>query len=168
MRQCISWCAVFFSVVFFSLHSHAATRYVWTNSPSPGSGFTTWDTAAHEIQLAIDASDDGDVILVRSVNGPTNTIIEGQWHSQWYGSYGPMAVRCAYVGSNAVLDGFTLTNGYTGGFSQSGSDRKGGGALCEASGTLTNCVIVCSHGYELGGGVYGGAVMNCVIFGCKS
>jgi len=41
-------------------------------------------------------------IIVRSVNGPEVTTIEGN------GPVGDTAVRCAYVGTNATLSGFTL------------------------------------------------------------
>ncbi|HBA83774.1 MAG TPA: hypothetical protein DCZ95_06740 [Verrucomicrobia bacterium] len=184
-------------VVFFGLFSSSAPaviRYVWTNSPSPGSGYTTWSTAAHEIQQAIDASTAGDLILVTNglydtggravgvitnrvalnkairvvgLNGAANTIIKGQWNSQWYGHYGPEAVRCAYVGSNAVLQNFTLTNGYTGTTTEPLQDQCGGGAFCESNGVLVNCVVKNSQAASYGGGIYGGIASNCTIYYCR-
>ena len=100
--------------------------------------YTSWGTAASTIQEGIDAAAMGALgglvlvsngiyatggvvvhdaltnriavtnsVTVRSVNGPNNTVIVGQ------GPRGEAAVRCAYVGTNAVLDGFTLTGGFT-------------------------------------------------------
>ncbi len=91
--------------------SYAATNYVWQSSPSPTSPFSNWTTAAHVIQDAVDAANDGDLVLVtngiyttgggltpgfslsnrvvitksitlQSLNGPTNTLIVGQG-PQW-------------------------------------------------------------------------------------
>ena len=107
-------------------------------SPSPGAGYTTWDTAAHTIQEAVDASVNGDLIwvtngvynvggralaggitnrvaidraiTVKSIEGPSRTAIVGGG-APLYGSL--RAIRCAYIGAHATLDGFTLTNGAT-------------------------------------------------------
>ena len=43
---------------------HAATRYVWSGSPSPGAPFDQWSNAAHDIQTAVNAADPGDTVLV--------------------------------------------------------------------------------------------------------
>ncbi len=86
--------------------------------------FTSWAIAATDIQSAIDVASNGDTVLVtngtystggvsvfgtnriainkpitvRSVNGPTFTVIEGQ------GLLGSNAVRCAYMVSGAKID----------------------------------------------------------------
>lgn len=47
-----------------SLNATAATRYVWQDIPSPATPYTTWTTAAHVIQDAVDAAQAGDTGLV--------------------------------------------------------------------------------------------------------
>jgi PKD repeat protein len=143
--------------------------YVSTNSLTAISPYTNWTTAAHSIQDAVDAAQPGDdVVLVtngvyvtgerdvfgemtrvsidkaitaKSVNGPEVTVIEGA-----------LGIRCAYVGTNAILSGFTLTKG---------NAVMGGGARSEDSATLTNCVITSNSASDGGGGVYGGTLYNC-------
>ena len=168
----------------------AATRYVWTNSPAPAPPYTNWTTAAHDIQSAIDESVDGDVVLVTngvyasggkvvhgaltnrvsidkaiqvvSVNGPEATIIQG---NGWNTYFGDAAVRCAYVGTNAMLSGFTLQDGLTR-RSVAGVpiiDQNGGGAWCESTGIITNCILRWNGAENNGGGVYGGLIYNSTI-----
>lgn len=163
-------------------------RYVWTNSPSPGNGFTNWTTAAHTIQAAVDASADNDTVwvtngvynsggtvisggvltnrvhlsthvFVRSVNGPSKTTIVG------VGTIGPAAVRCALL-EDGELDGFTLTNGATCATGDSVNDQSGGGALC--SGVLNNCIVVGCRAARNGGGAYlwMGKLDNCTVTHC--
>ncbi len=106
----------------------AATHYVWQSSPGPAPPYTTWASAATNIQDAVDAAVAGDEIAVtngtyatggatdpnggfdivvvdtpltlQSVNGPDVTVINGGG-----------VVRCLYLTNNVVLVGFTLTNG---------------------------------------------------------
>jgi len=173
-----------FTAAFF-FQAHAATLYVSPtgNQVTP---YTSWTTAASVIQDAVDAAADGDEIVVtngiyftggrvvegtnvfgtnllvsrvvvdkqlilRSVNGPKFTIIDGQKN-----------VRCVALASNAVLSGFTLTNGFV--------NRSGGGVYCEDVATVvSNCVMignVASNSY--GGGSYGGTLYNCMLTGNSS
>ena len=148
--------------------------------------FTNWVDAATNIQAAIDAAEAQDTIwvadgvydsggrvvhgalsnrvaitkpvTVRSVNGPMMTIIQGA------GPVGDSAVRCAYVGSNAVLEGFTLTNGATRSDGDVRRELYGGGVWCESSGVLSNCVLTGNSAYR-GGGVYYGTLYNCTLTG---
>ncbi len=179
------------ALVLVSRHpADAATRYVWSGSKSPGSGFTNWTTAAHTIQDALTVALAGETVWVTndtyatggvalpgygltnrvcittavavvSVNGPAVTIIVGAPAPG--GGNGNGAVRCAYVGTNATLSGFTLTNGHTrtegGGFLEQG----GGGALMETSGVLSNCVLTGNAANSYGGGVVRGKLFNCLL-----
>jgi hypothetical protein len=161
----------------------ADTRYVWQESPSSAPPYTSWATAATNIQDAVDAADPGDQILVTngvyntggkalvgtmtnrvavykpltllSVNGPKLTIIKG--HQQPTNGYGEGAIRCVYLTNGAKLDGFTLSGGAT---VVGGRDRRlgwGGGLWCESTDAYaTNCVISnCVAEYAAGGAVRG-------------
>jgi hypothetical protein len=161
------------SLLCMVLTASATTRYVNLNNPAPVYPYTNWVTASTNIQDAVDAAVAGDEIVVtnglyatggravygtmtnrvaidkavtvRSVNGPLVTVIEGRpviW-----------PIRCVYVGTNAVLSGFTLTNG----FARSGVDLReysGGGAWCEMSGVVSNCTLS-GNSADVGGGAYG-------------
>src|SRR5262245_36045715 len=94
----------------------AAVRYVDVSSTNAMTPFTSWATAAGNIQDAVDVSMAGDEIVVtngvygalrvskplslRSVNGAPFTIIDGAGVSQ-----------CADLIGDASLSGFTLTHG---------------------------------------------------------
>src|SRR6185312_10523024 len=105
---------------------------------NPAAPYTNWETAATNIQDAIDAASAGEFVLVTngvystggkvisgdltnrvaldkaltvtSVNGYMGTVIEGQWDSA---TNGPGAMRCAWLTNGAALCGFTLRNGAT-------------------------------------------------------
>jgi hypothetical protein len=131
-------------------------HYVAVDSTNPVAPYTSWATAATNIQEAINACEPGAEVIVtngtystitagdlglsaspppapirpvsvRSVNGPLLTIIDGGH-----------AGRCASLGDDASLSGFTLTNG------------------------LADCGFPCS---SIAGGVYGGTLSNCVLSG---
>ena len=57
-------------------------------------------------------------------------------------------MRCAYVGNDASLRGFTLANGTT-------------GVECESSAVVSNCVMTGNAGR----GVIGGTLYDCVLTG---
>jgi len=164
---------------------HAATFYVNGAGANPTPPFADWSTAATNIQDAIDASTNGDVILVtnglyatgagrsmdgrstnrvtidkavtvESVSGPFSTIIQGQTVL----ASGPGSVRCAWLTNGATLQGFTLQYG--------GAlfGTSGGGALCSSTQAIVaNCVIVSNTTQANGGGVFQGTVENCFISG---
>jgi len=121
--------------------------------------YDTWEKAATNIQAAIIVSGDGDTVLVTnghyavtsellitnrvlllSVNGAPFTVIDGQ-----------AATRCIRLAhSNAVVNGFTVTNG-------NASAENGGGVLCETGGTLRRCRFANNAAHD-GAGVYGGTI----------
>src|SRR5262245_34261143 len=140
-----------------------ATHYVDLNSANPTPPYLSWNMAATNIQDAVQVATTEDEIVVtngiyavggraisgaltnrvavykplvvRSVNGPEVTIIQGR---QVPGTTnGDGAVRCVYLTNGASLWGFTLSNGATlGGF-----PPAAGGLLCEPgdSASVSNC-----------------------------
>jgi len=107
------------------------------------------------------------VIAVQSVNGATDTIIDGGG-----------AHRCFNLGSSAcTIRGFTIQHGYSltdgGGIYcssrtpivenciiKTNSATSDGGGVC--NGTANNCTIV-NNSAKYGGGMYNGTVNNCTI-----
>ncbi|MBI2440839.1 MAG: right-handed parallel beta-helix repeat-containing protein [Lentisphaerae bacterium] len=155
-----------------------ATYYVSPTGSDANNG-TSWDFAKQTIQAGINVATSGDTVLVvdgtyspisispgiavRSVNGAQATTIDGGG-----------VMRCAYLNTNAVLDGFTVTNGYAPDY---------GGGVYALGGTIQNCTISGNaayyyysysnasyyYGYYNGyaGGVFasGSTVTNCTITG---
>ncbi len=70
-----------------------------------------------------------------------------------------------HLGANAILSGFTLTNGHTLGWTYDYRGNRGGGAWCESGGVLTNCTLTANSAYGSGGGAYGGTLNNCTLTG---
>ena len=135
------------------------------------------------IQAGIDASSDGDLVLVasgtyfenidflqkaimlKSMEGPDVTIIDGR-------QSGSVVTFSDLWTKEAVLDGFTIRNG-------SGTHYKGGGIYCiSSSPTIVNCTISGNRIYgnewlggdsSYGGGIYCGGfgslprIVNCTI-----
>jgi hypothetical protein len=169
----------------------AAVRYVNVDSASPTPPYSDWATAANVIQDAIDVAMAGDEIVVtngvyetgglgidgvgsnrvavtkaitvRSVNGPTVTMIRGDQASNDTLNN----VRCAYLTNNAVLVGFTLTNGATATAPPPFMRLStGGGVTCESvSSILSNCVLTGNSAFLGGGGAYSGTLNNCALIG---
>ena len=139
-----------------------STLYVWQGSPNPTPPYLTWETAATNIQDAVDAAWPGETLLVtngvyaagartgnrvavdkavavQSVNGPLATVIDG----------GDL-LRCVYLANGASLFGFTVTNG---------AADNGGGILGQSpNAVVSNCVISGNlASLQGGGGVRGRA-----------
>jgi hypothetical protein len=186
------WLVALVFLTLLSFEVSAATLFVSLTSTNPVPPYANWPTAATNIQDAIDASTNGDLILVtngvyqtggravngyaltnrlavtnavtvQSVNGPAATIIEG--HQVPGTITGDGAVRCVYLASSAVLSGFTLTNGATrGAAGDPKGEQVGGGAYCStASSVISNCVLTGNAAYFWGGGAIYGSLNKCVI-----
>jgi hypothetical protein len=170
----------------------ASVFYVDGNSTNPMPPYTDWTTAATQIQDAVDASRAGDLVLVtngvystggrnwgfsgtnlvtltnsillQSVNGPSVTWIVGN-RVTGTGSVRTNTVRCVGMGNNAVLSGFTLTNGEAG----MGNYPAGGGVAYiygSGGGTVTNCILIGNLATNsAGGGAYRVTLINCQIVG---
>jgi len=178
--------------VGLSLNASASVLYVNLNSTNPTPPYAGWPTAATNIQDAIDAAVDDDLVLVtngvyqsggrvvygsssnrvvinkaitvQSVNGPVATTIQGGPTTYTNGilSYG---MRCVYLTNNACLSGFGLTNGAAVYAVDQVIEGSGGGAWCESTNCLlVNCLFAWNNAYQYGGAAYGGTLSNCMVF----
>ena len=152
---------------------------------------TSWTTAKQTIQAAADLAWPGERILVshgtyaaggravagsltnrvalttavtlQSVNGPAATVIAGAAHPGT--TNGNAAVRCVYAGTNAVVAGFTLTNGHTRTAGDLAREQSGGGVFSEAGAVVSNCVLAGNSAAFHGGGAYTGLLVHCALLG---
>ena len=158
--------------------------YVSLASANPVWPFSSWATAATNIQDAVAAAAAGGTVWVTngdyniggrvvfgamtnrvavnkpitltSVNGPAVTAIEGFTTNDNVSD-----IRCVYLTNYAVLIGFALTNGAT---IQGGDyirEWDGAGVSCEPLAVVSNCWFINNTAQGDGGGVYGGTIFNC-------
>lgn len=154
--------------------------------------FSNWADAATNIQAAIDAATEGDVIwvtngvyatggkvmagdltnrivldkalTVQSVGGSDVTIIEGCRDAA--STNGPGAIRCAWLTNGAVLNGFTLRNGATRSSGTNDLLQTGGGIWCSSSNAaVLNCILSNNVAANRGGGAFQGRMSNCTFVG---
>ena len=158
----------------------------------PAAPYLSWDTAATNIQDALDVAYVGSTVLVsngvygtggcvvfgqmsnrvavtkplllQSVNGPAATFIVG---GQAPGvANGDGAVRCVYLTNRATLSGFTLTGGATRSSGDSRREQNGGGVWCESTdAVVSNCVVAGNTAFAAAGGVYSGTVRDSTLTG---
>ena len=144
--------------------SFATDRYVATNGGSI-SPYTSWDTAATNIQWAVNVGTNGDRVLIS--NGTyvlTNTVtVSAAINIYGYpdGSLpvvdGNSNVKCFSISAGASLSNLWITRGYAAG--------DGGGIYMLTTGSVQNCVISNNIANNRGGGVWldNGTLKNCII-----
>ncbi|MGH7992714.1 MAG: choice-of-anchor Q domain-containing protein, partial [Limisphaerales bacterium] len=157
-------------------------HYVSLTGTNPIAPYTNWLTAATNIPDAVALAQVGELVIagdgVYTLGGTavygtetnrvalTNAItLVSAGGLQAAAIAGGFRTRCVYVGSGAVLMGFTLTNGngtsvFSGDIT---NEQSGGGAWCASGGVVSNCLVVrnsASPSYGLGGGILGGTIWN--------
>jgi hypothetical protein len=103
---------------------------------------------------------------VISLKGAEETIIKGEEASENKDGYGNGigAVRCAHVGSNGLLKGFTLTGGRVDTAVSGESYRNGAavfGSSANSCSTVSDCII--SNNVSVLGTIFKADVRNCLI-----
>jgi len=161
-------------------------HYVSLSNAKPVPPYTSWATAATNIQDAIEAVYTAPNAVVLVSNGvyqtgismvpgdfTTNRVlvdkpitvqsVNGPGVTTIMGKTAAGAgnltgpVRCAYLTDGAALSGFTLTNGAV-------SDYGGGVYCATVGGVVTNCVLT-GNSAATGGGAEGGTLNNCMLTG---
>jgi hypothetical protein len=193
MKSSLLFAAACLALVPFKLLA-VTTHYVDAGGTNAVPPYTDWSTAATNIQDAVDAATNGDLVLVtngiyatggrmwnnsvtnrvtltnavtlQSVNGPAVTWIVG-CQDPGASLWQPFtnAVRCVGMGAYSVLSGFTLTNG----------ESAIGGGVSEIgvlpgydgylSSLLTNCFLINNSATLEGGGAYSVTLINCTLSG---
>ncbi|OGV44031.1 MAG: hypothetical protein A2X46_02140 [Lentisphaerae bacterium GWF2_57_35] len=146
-------------------------NYVDAASKNPCWPYLSWETASTNIQNAINAAAQGNIVLVqsgvykeavvheiptldltiRSVNGSGSTTIDGE------GLRRPVTLR------GGRLEGFKITGGCT--------TQQGGGAYLEHQAILKDCLISDNNASQLGGGVFAqeySQIQSCQLSGNKA
>jgi hypothetical protein len=165
----------------------AGPRYVAEANPTAAFPYTNWFMAAATIQDAVDAAKPGETVwvsngvyrtggrpihdavsnrvaitkavTVQSVNGPSETVIQGDMLQPG---------RCVYMTNGATLAGFVLSNSIAwpppSTLSLTCVDGDGAGVWCaDRSAVVSNCVIRGNTATGRGGGAYRGTLIRCSV-----
>ncbi len=166
--------AAMLALLFVVSNLSADTHYVSLETKNPKMPFTTWATAATNIQQAVDAATIGDEVVVTNgvyATGASETLDAGGFRV-WVRLYvtraislrsvhgpqftvidGGLRVQCVTVTDGVSLTGFTVTNGV---------GMHGGGVSCNSTNAfLADCVIAGNRGS------YGGGVLGCTLYNCE-
>ncbi len=161
-----------------------------TAGVNPSSPFNSWATAATNIQQAVNAAVGQDWTNVWVSNGTYNLTSQVEiaaamtvcsWHDGALDRAGtiinggnlsgnPTSNRCFYIDhTNAVVAGFTITNGWA--YGEGLTTGQAGGGVYVNKGMLFECSVLACKAQYLGGGVMvqsAGVVRNCLINGNTS
>jgi len=195
MRRPATISSLLLVVVFYGFLAFKATDttyYVNAGNPFPVSPYTSWLTAATNIQDAVALTGNGDTVLVTNgvyayggavvipgsitnriavTNAVTVESVNGPWVTAILGggmTNGNNAIRCAWLTNGASLVGFTLAAGATR-LGDPVNSASGGAAWCSSSNaSVQNCVIVSNTAEQNGAGVYQGTLTSCFISGNRN
>jgi len=169
--------------LLLTINSLASTNYVWQGSPTPTPPFTSWTTAAHTIQDAVDAANSNNTVLVtngfynsgmkilfgsssnrvaitkplllKSIGNRENTIIAGSNN-----------VRTLFITAGVEVEGFTITGGYIVTSFGDAEHDYGGNVLCWSGGVVRTSLIIGGEAWIAGGNAccyYDGVIDDCEI-----
>ncbi len=169
--------------LLLTAYSFAATNYVWQSSPTPAPPYSSWATAAHTIQAAVDAANSNNTVLVtngfydsgigivfgsssnrvaitkplllKNVGNRENTIIAGS-----------NDVRTLFITAGVEVEGFTITGGYANTSFGDAVHDYGGNVICWSGGVVRTSLIIGGYAWIKGGNVccyYGGVVDDCEV-----
>ncbi|OQX72237.1 MAG: hypothetical protein B6D61_14510, partial [Bacteroidetes bacterium 4484_249] len=149
-----------------TIHVIRSDHFVNISNTNPILPYVSWETAATNIQDAVDVVflggrvfvtngyyllksqiDVDNSITIQSVNGAKNTVIDGNYSNRCFNLYN----------HKTIISGFTITNG-------NAKNEDGGGIHCSgATPVIKNCEISGNIAHLYGGGVYRGTIYNCII-----
>jgi hypothetical protein len=163
-------------------------HYVAQSGTNPVPPFLTWESAATNIQDAVDAAYINGTVVVSNgtySSGGQPILYGGVPQSNRVAVLKPItlqsmngpsvttirgyqvpgttngndSMRCIYLSNNASLIGFTLTGGATLAY------VNGAGVYSDYGASVSNCVITGNCAYGGGGGASRGTLFNCVLIG---
>ena len=175
--------------------AYSTTRYVNVSNAAPAPPYTSWETAAANIQAAIWQCTNGDDILVAPgvydqsggtlliPNGMTLTLRSTVKHGAILDG-GGIAQTLNVVGADSLVAGFVIRNGQnpSGGGADLGcpctlqdcwvtGNRAtiGAGIILRTNATVEACIVESNTASDAGGGIYVNGhqsqVLNCIIRG---
>jgi parallel beta-helix repeat protein len=149
--------------------SLAAVRHVNVSNAAPAPPYTNWSMAATALQPAVDAAASGDEILVApgtyllsgsAVYAPSEkTLTLRSTHSRAAViDAGGLSRGLHILGSNSVVEGFTVRNGVSGSY--------GGGVSLGYGCVLRDCLVTSNRAFNAGGVMVNGELTGARVESC--
>ncbi|MFC1591810.1 choice-of-anchor Q domain-containing protein [Thermodesulfobacteriota bacterium] len=176
---CITVSLVFGLATGTAAQTEPQTWYVDSLATCSSGCGLSWASAFATIQEGVDSAAAGDEIWVRQGTyllsatitvdkavaiyggfaGTESVRSERNWTTNITTVDGNNAVGCFYISAEAILDGFTITNG---------NADLGAGISCWAAASVNNCIISNNYAKNGAGGIFNNAdssITNCIITG---